>query len=56
MENRVSERFNARLSNMSSSPERSELGPPKTVNTRYPSGDKRLEHSEDGGKSTAMST
>ncbi len=57
IENRVSERFAARLSNLSSPDNRQEFGgPPKSVNTRNPSGDKRLQQSEDTGKSTAISS
>mmetsp|Transcript_16591 Transcript_16591/g.22409 ORF Transcript_16591/g.22409 Transcript_16591/m.22409 type:complete len:85 (-) Transcript_16591:1666-1920(-) len=55
IDNRISERFAARLSNLSSPERRSDPQPPKTVNFRNTSQDKRLE-SDDGGKSTAMST
>lgn len=56
IDNKISERFAARLSNLSSPERRSDPQPPKTANTRNLSQDKRLEQSEDGGRSTAMST
>ena len=56
MEKRVSDRMDVGLtSNLSSSPERS-AGPPKLVNIRNDTkSDKRLT-SDDGGRSTAVST
>ena len=55
MDSRISERLNARLGNLSSE-RKQNPSPPKTVNIRAPSGEKRLEQSEDGGRSTAIST
>ena len=57
MEKRVSDRMDVGLtSNLSSSPERSAAGPPKSVNIRNDTkSDKRLT-SDDGGRSTAVST
>ena len=58
MDSRVSERLNARLGDFSSE-RRGNPSPPKTVNVRAASGEKRLESrniSEDGGRSTAIST
>ena len=53
IEDKISERLNARLSSLQSPDRRA--GPPKTVNTRDISGSKRLESSADG-RSTAIST
>ena len=55
MEIRVSDRFNARLSNLSSN-RRQNASPPKTAIRGPAGGEKRLEQSEDGGRSTAIST
>lgn len=55
MDSRISERLNARLGNLSSE-RKLDPSPPKTVNIRAPTGEKRLEQSEDGGRSTAIST
>ena len=55
MEKRVSDRMEARLPSNLSSPDRS-TGPAKSVNVRNePKSDKRLT-SDDGGRSTAVST
>lgn len=50
MEDRVSKRLSARLSDLASPVA------PKTHNTRAVSGDKRLTDTETGGRSTAVST
>jgi len=55
IESRISERFAAKFSGMSSPEAKASPKAPKTVNFRNASNEKRLD-SEDGGKSTAIST
>ena len=56
IDNRISERFAARLSNLSSPDRKSSLEPPQTAHIRNKMPQVHKFDSEDGGKSTAMST